>query len=119
MYTYINTTTMKPLVDYPRQHIKHAHLQSWLWAKINNWTYWRLETIKNIKGQRQLAIICYKNQSKYSIPIKVLPPAIKMDRSTVHKLIGSNKLAANENKLKLDLITTLLAFPEMVLPKIQ
>ena len=47
------------------------------------------------------------------------PPPIKMDRSTVHKLIGSNKLAANENKLKLDLITTLLAFPGMVLAKIQ
>ena len=44
-------------------------------------------------------------------------PPIKVDRSTVHKLIGSNKLAANEKKM--DLITTLLAFPKMVLPKIQ
>ena len=41
-----------------------------------------------------------------------------MDWSTVHELIGSNKLAANEEK-NLDLITTLLAFPKMVLPKIQ
>ena len=44
-------------------------------------------------------------------------PPIKMDRSTVHKLIGSNKLVANEEKGKVDLITTLLAFPKMVLPK--
>ena len=28
-------------------------------------------------------------------------PPIKMDSSTVHKLIGSNKLAANEKKFKL------------------
>ena len=33
-----------------------------------------------------------------------------MDRSTVHKLIGNNKLAANERNL--DLTTTLLAFPK-------
>ena len=40
---------------------------------------------------------------------------IKMNKSTVHKLIGSNKLAANKRKRFMDLITTLLAFPEMVL----
>ena len=42
------TTTMEPLVDYPHQHIKHAHLQSWLWVKIIFKHYWRLKTIKNI-----------------------------------------------------------------------
>ena len=40
---------------------------------------------------------------------------IKMNKSTVHKLIGSNKLVANKRKRFMDLITTLLAFPEMVL----
>ena len=45
-------------------------------------------------------------------------PPIKMDRSTVHKLIGSNKLVANKEN-NLDLITTSLAFPKMVLPKTQ
>ena len=49
---------------------------------------------------------------------KATAPPIKMDRSTVHKLIGSNKLAANKEK-NMDFITTLLAFPEMVLPKTQ
>ena len=44
-------------------------------------------------------------------------PPRKMDRSTVHKLIGSNKLVAN--KRNLDLTTTLLAFPKTALPKIQ
>ena len=45
------------------------------------------------------------------------PP--KNGQSTVHKLIGSNRLAANKRKRFMDLITTLLAFPKMVLPKIQ
>ena len=36
-----------------------------------------------------------------------------MNKSTVHKLISSNKLVAN--KRFADLITTLLEFPEMVL----
>ena len=40
-----------------------------------------------------------------------------MNKSTVHKLLGSNKLTANKRKRFMDLITTLLAFPEMVLPK--
>ena len=51
--------------------------------------------------------MCYKNQSKYSVPIKVLPYPEKMDRSTVHELIGSNKLAANEKK-NLDLINNII-----------
>ena len=34
-----------PLVDYPRQHIKHAHSQSWLWVKI---------IVKPIEDYRQL-----------------------------------------------------------------
>ena len=38
-----------------------------------------------------------------------------MNKSTVHKLIGSNKLAANKRRRFMDLITTLLAFPETVL----
>ena len=46
-------------------------------------------------------------------------PPIKMDRSTVNKLIGSNKLVANKREKNWNLITTLLTFPEMVLPKIQ
>ena len=44
-------------------------------------------------------------------------PPIKMDRSTVHKLIGGNKLAANKEQEKMDLITTLLAFPKWYYPK--
>ena len=43
-------------------------------------------------------------------------PPIKMDRSIVHNLIGSNKLVANKEK-NLDLITTLLAFPKWYYPK--
>ena len=40
-----------------------------------------------------------------------------MNKSTVYKLIGSNKLVAN--KRFMDLITTLLEFPEMVLTQKQ
>ena len=46
---------------------------------------------------------------------KMYYPTQKMDRSTVHKLIGSNKVVAN--KRRLDLTTTILTFPKMVLPK--
>ena len=42
-----------------------------------------------------------------------------MDKSAVHKLIGSNKLAANKREKNWNLITTLLTFAKMVLPKIQ
>ena len=44
---------------------------------------------------------------------------IKMERSAVHKLISSNKILANKRKKNWNLITTLLTFPEMVLPRIQ
>ena len=44
---------------------------------------------------------------------------IKMERSAIHKLIGSNKISANERKKNWNLIATLLTFPETVLPRIQ
>ena len=44
---------------------------------------------------------------------------IKMERSAIHKLIGSNKISANEREKNWNLLATLLTFPEMVLPRIQ
>ena len=42
-----HTTIMEPLVDYPRRHIKHAHLQSWLWNIHVIENLLRLETNKS------------------------------------------------------------------------
>ena len=38
-----------------------------------------------------------------------------MNKSTVYKSIGSNKLMTNKRRRLMDLIITLLEFPEMVL----
>ena len=109
------TTTMAPLVDYPHRHIKHAHLQSWLWVKIIIKHYWRLETITNINWTRTISPNILQEPINIQHSHKNVLPYPIMDRSTVHKLIGSNKVAAN--KRILHLTTTTLTFPKMVLPK--
>ena len=66
------TTTMEPLVDYPRQHIKHAHLQSWLWdhpKMIINY-YCRLKTIKIIH-KWTMKLTNFSTMSKQSTPLDI------------------------------------------------
>ena len=44
-----------PLVDYPWQHIKHVHCQSWLWVKIIK-DYWDKRQLKTLIRQRPFEI---------------------------------------------------------------
>ena len=54
---------------------------------------------------------------KIQLSLKGTTLTIKMERSAIHELIGSNKISANKRKKNWNLIATLLTFPEWYSPE--